>query len=209
MVIGEKFVWCHLPKTGGDATLASFQLFPELILFADTRDTERKHALFRDREDELPGRLLVMNMRRLPTWLLSRALHLARNGKPPDYKPMRMESPHEMAESSIADLRLSNSTDDGRFTIDRWLRMEFLTQDFLSFVSEFAEVTEEARQRVLELGLVNAKDYDHDLSHWFTEEQISKIYRNNPVWASIERQLYGDTLETKSPPIKPRACKRQ
>lgn len=196
MVIGAKFVWCHLPKTGGDATLSMFQLFPELIVFADPPDVDRKHALFRDREDQLPGRLLAMNFRRLPAWALSRAVQLSRHGKPPEEVPLRMESPHEMAVSSFPDLRLSKCTDDGRFRIDRWLRMEFLAEDFLAFISEFTEVGDEARQKVVELGPVNAHKYDHELRDWFTEEQIASIYRQNPVWAAIERRLYGNTLET-------------
>jgi hypothetical protein len=195
MVIGKHFVWGHLPKAGGDATLAMFQVFPELIVFAHPRDTDRKHTPFRDAEDELQGRLLVMNTRRLPHWALSRAMERARDGVPPEYKPMRMESPEEMAASSFPDRRLSNFTDSGRFRIDRWLRMEFLAQDFMSLVSEFTEVTEAQRERILELGPVNAKYYDHDLSHWFSRKQIASMYRNNPAWGKIETQLYGNTAE--------------
>lgn len=198
MVIGKEFVWCHLPKTGGDATLAMFQLFPELIVFADPRDVDLKHAPFRDREEALAGKLLVLNIRRLPAWALSRAVQRSRHGKPPEEVPLRMESPHEMAVSAFPDLRLSKCTDEGRFRIDRWLRMEFLAQDFLSLVSEFTDVTDERSEKVLELGLVNAHKYDHDLADWFTGDQIASIYRNNPVWGAIEKQLYGNTLETKS-----------
>jgi hypothetical protein len=172
-----------------------FQVFPELIVSAHASDTDRKHTLFRDAEDALSGKLLILNTRRLPHWALSRALQRARDGVPPDYEPMRMESPEEMSASSNPDSRLATFTDGGRFHIDRWLRMEFLAQDFLSLVSEFTEVTEAQRERVLELGPVNAKYYDHDLSHWFSKPQIAAMYRNNPVWSRIEKQLYGDTAE--------------
>ena len=33
MVIGEHFVWGHMPKTGGEATRAMFALLPELIVY--------------------------------------------------------------------------------------------------------------------------------------------------------------------------------
>jgi hypothetical protein len=200
MVIGEKFVWAHLPKTGGDATLAMFELFPDLVEFADSRFTDQKHAMFRVREEALPGRLLVMNIRRLPSWALARAIHRSRHGGLPELQPMRMGSPHEMAVSSFPDLRLSTCTDDGRFQIDRWLRMEFLAEDFLAFVSEFTEVDEETKKKVLELGPINAQKYDHDLADWFTEEQIAQMYRNNPVWAAFEKHAYGNTLDGKNFP---------
>ena len=39
MVVGERFAWAHLPKTGGGTTRALFGLFPGLALFADSGDT--------------------------------------------------------------------------------------------------------------------------------------------------------------------------
>ena len=66
MVIGEGYAWAHLPKTGGDATLAMFRLFPDLVEFADPEDTNDKHAQFHSRARLIRGKLLVMNFRRLP-----------------------------------------------------------------------------------------------------------------------------------------------
>ena len=41
---------------------------------------------------------------------------------------------------------------------------------------------------------MNANDYDHEIAHWFTREQVRALYDNNPVWAAVERQVYGDLL---------------
>ena len=90
MVIGEGYAWAHLPKTGGDATLAMFRLFPDLVEFADPDDTNDKHTQFHSRARLIRGKLLVMNFRRLPSWVLSRALHVSRRGIHPDYKPQPM-----------------------------------------------------------------------------------------------------------------------
>ena len=57
MVIGAGFAWAHLPKTGGDATLAMFRVFPDLVEFADPDDSNDKHAQFGSRAQgarELP-----------------------------------------------------------------------------------------------------------------------------------------------------------
>src|SRR5438093_1228481 len=190
MVIGERFAWGHLQKTGGNTTVEMFRLFPELVLFADPRNTEAKHSSFGAREEAVRGKTLVVNIRRLPAWALSWAQHLA---LPKRKQPVPMASPHQMAHSSIADRLLSRLTDGDRFTVDRWLRMEFLVDDFLDFVSKLTDVSEDVTKQVSELDRVNAIGYDREVSHWFTEEQIASLYESNPLWASVEREVYGST----------------
>ena len=192
MVIGERFAWAHLPKTGGMATAALFRLFPELIVHGDFEEDNTKHTLFSEREEMVRGKTLAMNFRRLPFWVLSRAQHVARWGVHPDYQPIPMASAEELASSDWPDDRLALYTDDGRFGIDRWVRMERLVEDFLAFVSDFTDVTEERRQEAVSLPSVNAHEYDHDLVSWFTAEQIDRMYERNPRWAAIEVQLYGE-----------------
>ena len=77
MIIAERFAWAHLPKTGGDATHTMFAAVPGLILFADDPHSNDKHLPFFAREPEVAGKLLVMNIRRLPSWTLSAAHHRA------------------------------------------------------------------------------------------------------------------------------------
>ena len=192
MIIGERFAWGHLGKTGGDATLALFRIFPELIEHADARTANAKHAKFREREEQVRGKLLVLNMRRLPAWILSFAQHRARRGLHPDFTPLPMWTADEMAESSVADAELKAFTDDGRFNIDVWLRTEYLRWDVLSFVSTIATITERQLEQVLELPPINATEYEHDIERWFTASQLERMYARNPVWAALEAQLYAD-----------------
>jgi hypothetical protein len=195
MVIGERFAWAHLPKTGGMATERMFRLFGDLVVFADPDDTDEKHATFRARRRMLDGKVLAMNLRRLPFWVLSRAQYVAREGIWPDYEPIPMASAQELADSSFPDSRIHLYTDDGRFRIERWLRTEFLAADFLRFVSEFTDVSDEQRAGVLILGPVNTQQYDHRLESWFTAAQVRRVYERNPAWAAIERELYGELVE--------------
>jgi hypothetical protein len=191
VIIGKTFAWGHIPKTGGDATAALVGLFPDLIDSSDPADSNEKHSLFRDREEEIDGKLLVLNIRRLPSWLLSRAHHAAAQGVFPDYKPTPMQSPHQMAESQFPDGWLSYFTDNGRLRIDRWLRMEHLVEDFFELVSELTDVSEEQRQGIFALGQVKERPtYDPEPYHWFTEEQVRRMYENNPLWRAVERQVY-------------------
>lgn len=192
MVIGHDFVWAHLGKTGGDATLALFRIFPRLIVKADGTDTNAKHATFRARVQELAGKRLLLNIRRLDAWILSRAQHRAKWGLYPDYKPMPLWSADELADSSFPDDRLSLFLDGGKLKIDRWLRTEYLRWDFLAFVSEITDVSPHEREQVLSMRSVNTAEYDHDIRRWFTAEQRERLYQNNPIWAAIEREVYHD-----------------
>jgi hypothetical protein len=181
-----------MQKTAGDATLGLFRLFPDLILFSDPRNVEEKHASFASRAAQIEGKLLAVNFRRLPDWTLSWAQHRARYATRPEGRPVAMNSPHQMVEVPRADKRLTILTDGGRYHIDRWIRMERLVDDFTAFISEFTEVAAEDREQIATFGPVNALEYDHDVGHWFTPEQIRRLYRNNPMWASIEERIYGD-----------------
>jgi hypothetical protein len=192
MVIGERFAWGHLQKTAGDATLGLFRLFPDLIVFADPRNTEAKHASFADRAAQIEGKLLAANIRRLPAWTVSWAQQRARDSRRPDDRPVPMNSPEQMVRVPRADVRLSSLTDQGRFKVDRWLRMEHLAEDFCDFISDFTDLDEEARRRISEFPNVNALSYDHDVRHWFTRERVRRLYESNPLWAAAEQEAYGD-----------------
>jgi hypothetical protein len=195
MVIGERFAWAHLPKTGGTATLRLFQAFPELILFGDFDESNAKHTLFTERAGEIDGKALALNIRRLPFWVLSRAQHVARWGIHPEYVPIPMPSPEELSESDFPDTRLILYTDHGRLQISHWIRMEHLAEDFLAFVSGYADVTDDRRAAVESVPMVNAHEYDHELASWFSPEQIERLYEHNPSWAALERELYGGLFE--------------
>jgi hypothetical protein len=195
MVIGERFAWCHLQKTGGDATLQLFQLFPGLLVHADARNVQAKHTPFAEREHEVEGKLLACNIRRLPAWMLSWDQHHSQNRSVHrDGRPVLMSSPQELAERPRGDRRLAHLTDGGRFRIDRWLRMERLGGDFTSFISEFTDLSEDERHNISNYPPVNVLDYDHELEHWFTAEQVRLMYATNPVWAALEERLYGDLV---------------
>lgn len=190
MVIGQQFVWGHLGKTGGDATLHLFRFFPELIVSADDAGTNAKHRAFTDSLEAIRGKVLALNIRRLPSWILSFAHHRAKCGLYPDYKSLPLMTTEEMTKCTEPDQLLSIFTGNGRLRIDRWLRMEYLKSDFLGFISEFTKVTPTQRMSVMQTGLINASDYEHKLGHWFNAEQLKLMYASNPIWAEIEQRVY-------------------
>lgn len=94
MVIGDNFVWAHFPKTGGDSTHELFRLIGITDGIDDTRRPD-KHDSFLKRERETGldlthSRRRIVNIRRLPAWLLSHAKHQERNnGHPVDPERLR------------------------------------------------------------------------------------------------------------------------
>jgi hypothetical protein len=175
MIIGKQFVWGHLGKTGGDATLTLFHLFPELIVYADEMRSQSKHDNFAAREHEIKGKLLFLNIRKLPSWLLSRAQHRARYGVYPDYEPLPMPSPDEIAQSTQADQSLNHFLANGRFKVDKWIRTEFLKEDFLAAVAELTQISAEKRQKVREVVMTNAMRYDHEVKMVYQRAHRSNL----------------------------------
>jgi hypothetical protein len=192
MVIGEHFAWAHLPKTAGDATHAMLTAVPGLVQLADPPGSNAKHDPFFAREQEVAGKLRVMNIRRLPAWALSAAHHRAAHGVHPDYKPAPLQKPEEIVVQTDPDDLLRWMTDHGRLAVQRWLRAEHLEQDVLALLDELGVLTPDARERILSIGYVNVGDYDRDLGRWFTNEQIRRLYERNPDWARVERAVYGE-----------------
>lgn len=192
MVIGRRFAWAHLPKTAGDATASMLASVPGLIEFADPLDSNDKHLPFFAREAEVEGKLLVMNIRRLPAWALSGAQHKAAHGVHPAYTRLPLETFDEITSRTDADDLLRWMTDHGRLGVDRWLRAETLEHDVLGLLSELGELTPQARAGVLGVGRVNQGSYSRELEREFTEEQVTRLYELNPTWAAVERRVYGD-----------------
>jgi hypothetical protein len=187
MVIGRQFVWAHLPKTGGDATAAMLAAVPGLVEFADPPDTEDKHLPLFAEGREIAGKLIVMNIRRLPAWALSAAHHEARFGVYPDYRPRPLRTAEEITSKSDADGLLRWMTDQGRIEIDRWLRTESLDQDVIALLDELGVLTAEVEARVRAVGRVNVGEYE---AAGFSDVQIRRLYERNPMWAAIERRVY-------------------
>jgi hypothetical protein len=105
-----------------------------------------------------------------------------------------MLSLHEMTSLPLGDENLTNFTANGQLTINRWLRVEHLAADILDLIGDFTEVSATQKQAVSLVDRVNTQTYDRELRHWFTEEQVTAMYRSNPVWAAVEREAYGNEI---------------
>jgi hypothetical protein len=69
-----------------------------------------------------------------------------------------------------------------------------MIEDFLAFMRTQAEVTPEREEIIRRLPRVNELEYDKVIDHWFSSAHVRLMYLQNPVWAAVERVVYGDTL---------------
>ncbi len=198
MLITEQLAWAHLPKAAGAATQRMFEAVPGLVEWADSQDSNAKHDPFWRHEDAVRGKLLVMNIRRLPSWALSIAHHRAVAGVWPDYEPLPMPTVEQMVENRLPDDTLRYMTDGARFPVDRWLRQESLADDVVALLEEVGDLSDEGRAGIAAVPY-KAKGYDHDVTATFTVAQIRRMYTLNPAWAEIERRVYGDVHELGRP----------
>lgn len=173
-------------------TRALFDLFPEVIEDADEADALGKHSAFQDHPERVAGKLLVLNIRRLPSWMLSFHVWKSVRGLAPTFRRSPMLSPHEIANSSVADAFLNRYRPVEGAQIDVWLRAESIIDDFVAFVGSHTEVTPAHLEAIRALPRVNELVYDKVLDHWFTSAHIELMYLRNPAWAAIEAAIYGD-----------------
>lgn len=191
MVIGSGFAWAHLPKAAGTATQAMLEAVPGLVEYAAPIDSNDKHDAFWQHEDAIAGKLRVMNLRRLPAWMLSAANHKAMSGLWPDFEPLPMPTVEELVASTDPDDMLRWMTDGPRMPVQRWLRSEHLNEDMLALLDELRVPRRRARKAVRSVPWVG-KAYDHDVANAFGPAEVAAMYERNPGWAAIELEVYGE-----------------
>jgi len=182
-------------KTAGDDTLGLFEVVSDLVLFRHQRTDRKKHMTFSQFGEEALGKpMKLLNLRRLPSWQLSIAHHRVRLGTASDPTPWPLPSPDEMASNDEADAMLLSFTNHGELEIHRWLRTEELRSDFIHFVQGLRPLTKDEMRRIKTVTR-RISAYDHDYTNWFTDDQLTLLYENNPHWAAVEKAVYGDLPE--------------
>lgn len=206
MVIGERFVWGHLGKTGGDSVRKMFDVLgPGVIVYADPVESPGKHQTFFEKEqllgyDLTKERERILTIRRLPSWALSYVFHRQReSGRPVDFERLyagqvfdHYEGNDETRPFYLPIDTVLNTQISGR--VDHWLRMEYLADDFIATMSRFVAISWWKRLRIRFVRRNVNRAYSRGISRYFTDSQIRHLYEMCPLWASIERKVYSDPV---------------
>jgi len=207
MILTEKFVWFHIGKTAGKATIRLIKYVLDEI--GESYEQLKFHHILTSDDPRVENKLLVSNIRRLPEWYLSYAHHrriIDNVPVPPadcfvegDYTNWFYGgSGHDMTGNDIhvpfrilADSYLKHMRLLGEHF--HWIRAEYYPEDALKFLKKLYPIGEALKKRVYDNFVVKEEhEYAHNVRDFFTNEQINMMYINNPSWAELERQYYGD-----------------
>jgi hypothetical protein len=200
MIVAPDFVWLHFPKCAGTAIESALALIykgrEDIVFDPIDQNNVIWHHTINEREIydpsfRLGNRLVISCIRRLPHWVLSKAHFEA--ARPPKH----LVATREMLINGCtyeADGAAHNADVYAQMfsnpRVDRWIRVEHLVED----LSEALNLPESTVQGALAVKNKIKIDYLKDIRFWFTQEEVSNMYAVNPIWAAIERKVYGSTL---------------
>jgi len=194
MIIADRFVWLHLPKTGGTSMNDLFRGLGIRGLRVDPDDTPRKHDSIRLRESRglwrAGQRIRFITARRLSDWLLSDWHHKRRHMNLPElpFEPVRCGLSYSLRLGGTwvaADWWLQY------FEVDeqtRSLRLEHLESDLnrelLPLLPPRTPALPAPPQR-------NADPQRQQREQRFSREDLERIHSVNPRWHAWEQRVYG------------------
>jgi len=205
MVVSERLIWLHIPKTAGDSTLRMFARIPHGWRILDPHTDPQKHGTLADAYRRAPGSescRVMINLRRLPDVLLSYFHHMQRHGPDQHFANGRRfgelayrEYLHwvlEHPENQTYDWILNHHL--GERDPDHCLRVDDLAASFLDVVGLYHEIPDALRADASAIR-ANVGGYDRgDLTSWFTRDEMTQLYRNCPRWTRSECAVYGRAL---------------
>jgi len=204
MVITDRLVWLHIPKTAGDATLAMFEKVSCEVRLMHERHDPRKHETLQQAREQFPEvdeLAVIVNLRRLPEVALSFFHHMQRHD--PDARFANGRSFADMRFRDYLDYVLEHPDTHsydwhfdhflGDRDPDHWLRVDRLASSFIEVVGAYHEVAPGGLGEIRETH-ENVASYNRDLSRWFAPEEAAALYEMSPRWCLAERRVYGYLL---------------
>ena len=191
MIIAERFLWLHLPKTGGTSMNRLFRDRTDEGVLIDPDDTPAKHDSVALREERSSWRCAdqqrFITFRSLESWLISDWNHKRRHLQTTDldFNPVRSGLFYSLRLGGTwvaADWWLHYFQVDHNVTA---LRLNHLVDDLNRHV---LPLLPSGSRRFQDLPRENAADADVD-APFFTPHDRERIVAANPRWTAWARQL--------------------
>ena len=205
MIQGRDFIWQHLPKCAGHTVEMALRAglmgrrdikfdprFPEYIGW---HDGLRSRA-WRDPAFNPEGKTVISGFRRLPNWVLSRVHYEA--SRPPYLcatRDMVCRGAYfeQTGDVFTADILLHEYVFPEH--TQKWIRVEHMLDDFrAAFMDEIGARMPAAEWQLRRVRNPTQIRYLEAVEFHFSQADLVVLYDANPLWASLERTLYGSTL---------------
>lgn len=196
MIIGPDFVWLHFPKCAGTACQAALRILlagrPD-IHFDELNPSNviwHEPVFVRQQRDptlDVSHRRIICNFRRLPSWLLSRVHYeVSRSARRAPTRAMLLKGCFYEQDGLIntPDKYLVYRT---KPRVDTWVRTEHLAED----LSAAFGLEKHLVEQTLTTSNETVIPYVKSLAFWFSDEELCSLYAANPVWAELEKKVYG------------------
>ena len=212
MVITPDFLWLHIPKMGGTSFRVMCMKIQNYTLYNPVADTDFKGNNLINKHQHLNADLsrrikkhfdvdtdnlkIVMNLRPLPEWVISHTCFMKINyGHVYDNADIKKGLLSSKYYTATADTILKQYNYQ---KVDYWMRTNNLNNDFLDFIKNFKQLSEEENESIKKVGkaLYN-RHYQRNIYQWYTLDEIENLYANNPIYTELERKLYGKLAHEK------------
>lgn len=203
MVISEKFIWLHLGKTGGNFTHCIFQKYlKKHLIHIDSISDPNKHIHLANANTKYPQynileKDLIINFRKLPSWIISNNRHKIRAKNITERKTLQqivdwsnMGFVYVNEKQDINNFNSWIKPDDvlHHYTRDKYpkffIRTEYLIDDFNKIMSQYIPNLKIDDN-------INPINVNKNTFDFLIEKQnIETIYSTNPMWTAVENKLY-------------------
>jgi len=206
MVIGKDFVWAHLGKAAGNSTLSMFLEIDHFLTYSDPIDSHSKHLSFMDKENELDisleGKRRLLNIRRLPSWILSYVYFQKRNYSVPIndklFEGYVFSADPNTVKNGTPTFNEQHVDDALKYyeyeSIDYWLRTENLAEDFIQVMTNFGSINKNKQSKISRIRDNVNLSYNRRINDHFSATELDMLYEACPIWRNIEENVYGDIL---------------
>lgn len=207
MIISSNFIWLHIGKAAGTSTRnmfyilkgildSSIEMNDNMFLKHDSisKRCNKYEENFKYSELHLNNLDKILNIRRLPSYILSRCEHALKSHNVEYTKDHMLRGLTEGKNVKMyeADNVLRFYLEDTAPT--HWIRSEHVNEDFIKVMRNYYDINTKLENRLLTIEKNVNNNYNKKLLDTFTKEEIEIIYSKCPLWASYEKKIYGNLL---------------
>lgn len=207
MIISDKFIWMHVGKAAGTTTRGMFYYLKGSIdpsIEMNGPDFEKHDNIslrtseydppFKYTKEELEALDKILNIRRLPSYILSRSEYRLKIKNTPYTKDNMLKGFSEGGghPGHHVDRVLKKYIENKE--PDYWLRCENINEDFIKCMSNYYDISDKHKKRLLPAKYNTNENYDKNINNIFSKSDIEEIYHNCPLWSYYEEKIYGNLL---------------